>query len=212
MKTNQIGRSMIEMLGVLAIIGVLSVGAIAGYQKAMFKHKMNKTMDMISYAVARVAELETMKVGTEIMDAADVVKYGIMPDCDVNYIDINGKTGESCPLPLGEFTIDFDFDDDMRGEFYISFLQEPFDSCVVFFNSGIYKNVPEDWWYGQKYDLGGWIDLTNGKDRCYVYGKKEFPLSQGAKSELTNQDILDACDVCKNSKYCKILWSVRNEI
>ena len=31
------GRSMIEMLGVLAIIGVLSVGGIAGYSKAMQK-------------------------------------------------------------------------------------------------------------------------------------------------------------------------------
>ncbi len=31
------GRSMVEMLGVLAIIGVLSVGAIAGYSKAMIK-------------------------------------------------------------------------------------------------------------------------------------------------------------------------------
>ena len=36
------GRSMVEMLGVLAIIGVLSIGAIAGYQKAMTKYKLNK--------------------------------------------------------------------------------------------------------------------------------------------------------------------------
>ncbi|MBS6473139.1 MAG: hypothetical protein KH347_02690 [Acetobacter sp.] len=34
--TNESGRSMIEMLGVLAIIGVLSVGGIAGYSQAMF--------------------------------------------------------------------------------------------------------------------------------------------------------------------------------
>ena len=39
---TQSGRSMVEMLGVLAIIGVLSVGAIAGYSKAMMKYKMNK--------------------------------------------------------------------------------------------------------------------------------------------------------------------------
>ena len=32
---TQSGRSMVEMLGVLAIIGVLSVGAIAGYSKAI---------------------------------------------------------------------------------------------------------------------------------------------------------------------------------
>ena len=36
------GRSMVEMLGVLAIIGVLSVEAIAGYSKAMTKYKLNK--------------------------------------------------------------------------------------------------------------------------------------------------------------------------
>lgn len=39
---NQTGRSMIEMLGVLAIVGVLSVGGIAGYSKAMTKYRINK--------------------------------------------------------------------------------------------------------------------------------------------------------------------------
>ena len=39
MKISQCGRSMVEMLGVLAIIGVLSVGAIAGYSSAMTKIK-----------------------------------------------------------------------------------------------------------------------------------------------------------------------------
>ena len=39
---NSFGRSMIEMLGVLAIIGVLSVGGIAGYSKAMEQFKINK--------------------------------------------------------------------------------------------------------------------------------------------------------------------------
>ena len=33
-KGAQVGRSMVEMLGVLAILGVLSVGGIAGYSKA----------------------------------------------------------------------------------------------------------------------------------------------------------------------------------
>ena len=37
-----VGRSMIEMLGVLAIIAVLSVGGIAGYSKALDMYKINK--------------------------------------------------------------------------------------------------------------------------------------------------------------------------
>ena len=36
------GRSMVEMLGVLAIMGVLSVGAIGGYSYAMNKHRTNE--------------------------------------------------------------------------------------------------------------------------------------------------------------------------
>ena len=50
--TNPLGRSMIEMLGVLAIVGVLSVGGIAGYSKAMEKFKVNKTLEQYSYLVA----------------------------------------------------------------------------------------------------------------------------------------------------------------
>ena len=48
------GRSMVEMLGVLAIIGVLSVGAIAGYSKAMFKYKLNKQAEQLNQVVNSV--------------------------------------------------------------------------------------------------------------------------------------------------------------
>lgn len=42
------GRSMIEMLGVLAIIGVLSVGGIAGYTTAMRSHRANEIVNATS--------------------------------------------------------------------------------------------------------------------------------------------------------------------
>ena len=45
---------MIEMLGVLAIIGVLSVGGIMGYSKAMMRYKINKTIDQITYMATNV--------------------------------------------------------------------------------------------------------------------------------------------------------------
>ncbi len=47
----QYGRSMIEMLGVLVIIAVLSVGGIAGYSKAMEKWKMNRTISEYGFLV-----------------------------------------------------------------------------------------------------------------------------------------------------------------
>ena len=45
---NESGRSMVEMLGVLAIIGVLSVGGIAGYTSAMRQHKANEILNAAS--------------------------------------------------------------------------------------------------------------------------------------------------------------------
>ena len=50
----QSGRSMIEMLGVLAIIGVLSVGGIAGYSKAMQKYRINKAIEQITLIAGNV--------------------------------------------------------------------------------------------------------------------------------------------------------------
>jgi len=51
---NENGRSMIEMLGVLAIIGVLSVGGIAGYSKAMNKYRINKAIEQITLIAGNV--------------------------------------------------------------------------------------------------------------------------------------------------------------
>lgn len=48
MKNNQKGRSMVEMLGVLAIIGVLSIGGIAGYTMALNRYRANELLDIAS--------------------------------------------------------------------------------------------------------------------------------------------------------------------
>ena len=51
-KNAQSGRSMVEMLGVLAIIGVLSIGGIAGYTLSMRRYRANQILDLANkYAV-----------------------------------------------------------------------------------------------------------------------------------------------------------------
>ena len=58
-KTNESGRSMVEMLGVLAIIGVLSIGGIAGYTLAMNRYRANEIVN----AAAEVAIVAMTKNG-----------------------------------------------------------------------------------------------------------------------------------------------------
>lgn len=80
MKYNENGRSMVEMLGVLAIIGVLSVGGIAGYSKAMNKYKINKTTDQVSMLVANIRTLFSSQGNYKDLDNAQAIKFGVVPN------------------------------------------------------------------------------------------------------------------------------------
>ena len=101
-KNTQSGRSMVEMLGVLAIIGVLSVGGIAGYSKAMFKYQLNQTIDILSHAFSRLVELDGLNLRNTYIgsDNADIAKYGIIPECD---------TSGPCQLPLKNVTLSIQY-------------------------------------------------------------------------------------------------------
>ncbi len=79
-KNFENGRSMIEMLGVLAIIGVLSVGGIAGYSKAMEKFKINKTIQQITEIAANVQTLYLQQKDFNGLTTETAVQMGVVPD------------------------------------------------------------------------------------------------------------------------------------
>ena len=77
------GRSMVEMLGVLAIIGVLSVGAIAGYSKAMLKYKLNKQAESFNMLLNNAIQLrpELKRAATDNGFQTDLFdKLNLIPD------------------------------------------------------------------------------------------------------------------------------------
>ncbi len=74
------GRSMVEMLGVLAIIGVLSVGAIAGYSKAMFKYKLNKQTEQYNQLINAITSLKAeskLEQNTNLLSI--LIKLNLVP-------------------------------------------------------------------------------------------------------------------------------------
>ena len=80
---ENIGRSMVEMLGVLAIIGVLSVGAISGYSKAMFKYKLNKHAESFSTLINNAIQIgpDLSRAFTGATFSNDLFyKLGLVPD------------------------------------------------------------------------------------------------------------------------------------
>lgn len=83
------GRSMIEMLGVLAIIGVLSVGGINGFSKAMDAHKVNTIVEQIGSIIANAKSVGLRQGGKYTgLDTNAAKKMKIIPD---EMIDSSGK-------------------------------------------------------------------------------------------------------------------------
>ena len=57
MKKIESGRSMIEMLGVLAIVGALSTGGIVGYTKMLNQSKINTSIEQISVVSGQLSTI-----------------------------------------------------------------------------------------------------------------------------------------------------------
>ncbi len=84
MTNAESGRSMVEMLGVLAIIGVLSIGGIAGYTMAMNRYRANEIIDVASKVA--VIGMSKQSGGNAVMSEATTSN---------NVSGATGMTGDS---------------------------------------------------------------------------------------------------------------------
>ena len=126
---NHSGRSMIEMLGVLAIIGVLSVGGIAGYSKAMMKFKINKTIDQITQISQNVRTLYARQksyknISNKIIKKANVAPNEIFEGSGSDYAMTNAFGGE-IKITSSPKIIEGD-----NKAFYIIYTSLPDEACI----------------------------------------------------------------------------------
>ena len=54
MKNNEKGRSMVEMLGVLAVAGVMTMSGTVLYTRALHQRKINNTIEQVSQIVSNI--------------------------------------------------------------------------------------------------------------------------------------------------------------
>ena len=110
MKNLQKGRSMIEMLGVLAIVGVLSIGGLAGYTMAMNRWRANTLTDYVTRCLvvsqtrgvdgrpaAGAACEDVLNEGLPgFVDSVEIQNYA--PDTDETRILVTGVSDTVIPV------------------------------------------------------------------------------------------------------------------
>ncbi|MBP5161103.1 MAG: hypothetical protein ILP11_03570 [Alphaproteobacteria bacterium] len=92
MKTQK-GRSMIEMLGVLAIIGVLSIGGLAGYTRAMNAHQANQIMDYFNRCSVAAQEQYGIKGSLTTTSCSGTTGFLAGDPCPVTSVAVAVGTG-----------------------------------------------------------------------------------------------------------------------
>ena len=199
------GRSMVEMLGVLAIIGVLSVGAIAGYSKAMMKYKLNKQAEQISWLL-NVAYRYRNNFGKKHMSLVPYfIKLGKIPENMIkdnsSYVyDIFGSkiiidiSGCSSAGICGSIIMDYKTTSPSSFELCqnLTNIAKEFHDELSVFNVARYKSGADRSEYAEAYN--GTKFCTNNK-RCI--------------RDITQEQIYELCRYCRDDdNICTIYYAI----
>ena len=203
LKINELGRSMVEMLGVLAIIGVLSGGALTGYGKAMHKYRIHKAISFVSDAIIEYQLFTKRAIGnypTETNKMAQTAKtYGLLSICEPQSSLIAGDSYQTCKFSLGEVYPRFFITEKSSGIYYtymlyVTLIRNKKQSCIDFLNPDWSKIASEKLWRKGKL----WITSDS---QTYV-------LYSSSINKLNVSDVTNICtSVCGDqSPYCSIVF------
>ena len=210
-RQGEVGRSMIEMLGVLAIIGVLSVGGIAGYSKAMEKFKINKLLD--EYNTLIMGLLEHRESIVKSISGKSGVQYLTQFTAAANIAPTNWKlqsnyfkdSWDNEVYPYAEIT-DNIANDMKRVGVIIWFNRTPDKSiktqklCVEMFNNLI---IPLKSFVQRGYVFKNNQNLS---DTLYM-GDKYCQSNSKCLRDMTLSDIHNVCSDCDGNANCRMIIS-----
>ena len=191
------GRSMVEMLGVLAIIGVLSVGAMSGYSKAMMKYKLNKQTEQISYILNNMI-LEHEKLDRDY----ESIKNNGDTNGDMTSSFINLGLVLEEMIAQNNITLYDIFDNRVRiwegediGRYFrltINLEQQSMDTCLNLYTFA--KANSADLWQTLFYK-----GTENGESGGYrVYGDKYCTANNTYLKDMTISEMEERCSFCKD--------------
>ncbi len=180
-RSDQTGRSMVEMLGVLAIIGVLSVGGIAGYSLAMSKYKITKALDQAQTIITNLRTYYASQRKVNAITAETAFNLGILTQ---ESYDASAKKGLN---PFGgEINFGAGSESNAGRSFTIEYTGLTPEACL--------KLATADWGADASSGLVGITIGTGASGMKYVWGSGEHPLPV---------DLVDGAENCHLSPVVK---------
>ena len=204
MNNNQFGRSMVEMLGVLAIIGVLSVGAIAGYSKAMFKYKLNKFINEQTYLINGLIQHDSLRDlspapnGSQVFLTTYIKKLELVPiktETLINQYLLYDFVTIQPYVRNSNYVIDYKLKNSDRTPVNVEFCTELLTNLAIPFKNILHlvhlyrgDNNPE-------------------RDGGSFYGDTTCTQDKTCLKDITQTHIHDLCSKCMEDYSCALVFS-----
>ena len=193
------GRSMVEMLGVLAIIGVLSVGAIAGYSKAMMKYKLNKQAEQISsildYVNIHMDDFKRSKTSTAGNMIPLLKKLNVIPQ-EMIRKNISSKIFDIFGTNISLQNYTFPNSGVYYFELYIVLNKGQKESCMNLFT--IAKAQRGQLWR-TKFEI---VKGETSSEANSAWGDSYCEPDRKCLKDLTIAEMEDFCNVCEDKDSC----------
>ena len=175
-QTNPIGRSMIEMLGVLAIIGVLSVGGIAGYSKAMTKWKTNKTIEQIANFIDGLTTLALNQKQLRGTSDEYPTELGSYEPGDIELFKTLGIIDE-------EMLVDGELKTPFGGDFWFNGVDNEIDIHIYDLPREACMAIATATWGNGKFDIA--VSKGVNSDGSYMTADCHYPVPENNFSEVS---------------------------
>jgi type II secretory pathway pseudopilin PulG len=206
------GRSMIEMLGVLAIVGILTVGGINGFHKAMRKYKYTEATSELSLFINNLLQHKdtlykqiayNSSVGkNEFQFAAYVPQMGFMPNkwtqSGIYLYDALG--GQIKPFARNDsnnaagnrisfdYTYKYSTEKDIKRDYCLNIFEK-----IVLPYQDVLQNVHAN---------------VGGAKKAYYYGSSTCSKASKKEciSDMTMNTILNFCGQCTKNVECRVIF------
>jgi len=176
------GRTMVEMLAVLAIIAVITAGSLVGYSKAMRRHRLNETISQVVSMMTNIRSFYGNQDSYESFDAPTAIKYNI-----VSQDMIATKSTLVSPYK-GRVTITLDkaiTNGPDKTAFVITYRDLPVEACVSI--------ATMDWGLGEKVGLIG-VSIGSGEgEPDFPHKPSEYFITNKQTRILTTSEAAEHC-------------------
>ena len=176
------GRSTIEMLAVLAIVALLSVGSLVGYSRAVRRQRLNETISQVALMMTNIRAFYGNTDNYSGFNAETAVRYNMVTEQMV------GSGSELVNPYQGSVTISLDKaiqDGPNNTAFVVTYRGLPIEACV-----GL---AIMDWGIGEKVGLIGVSIGSDNGEAHFPYKPSEYFVSNRQMRPITVEEAKTYC-------------------